>query len=120
MTNIIELADKDMLLALKNELSEKTNDPKDILKKYKNQYEINNYEKYTCNISFGYNKDITNFQKSIKKIKPYSNIQNYPKIREARGPWQIIYNIAFVSGETLTLNPKIKKAKTKELIKEAI
>ena len=118
MPNIIEIADKQTLLALKNELAE-SNNPKETLEKYENQYEKQNYEEYTYNINLGYNRDITNLKKDIKTIKPHSNIQNYPKIKEARGPWQKIYNIAFASDKSLTINTKIKKEKIKELVKEA-
>lgn len=119
MPNIIEIADKDTLLALKTELAEKMANPKDVLKKYEIQYKSKNYDEYTCNVSFGYGKNITDFKKNIEIIKPYSNIQSFPKVREARGSWQVMYNIAFISGETITVNTKIKKEKVKELTKEA-
>ena len=119
MPNIIEIADKETLIALKEELASKINTPEKVIEKFKNQYEEKSYDEYTCHINFGYERNINNFKSDVENIKPYSNVQNYPKIMEARGKWQDIYNIAFASGKPITINAKIKKEKVKQIIKEA-
>ena len=123
--NIIEIADKTTLQNLKQDLLKENNNPEQILEEYYNNYQQEkrlkeDYTMITCNVTFGYNRNLNTFKKDINNMIPCSVPQNYPKIKKAKGPWKNIYEIVFGSGETKTIVAKVaKEEKVKQIIKEA-
>ena len=118
--NIIELVDKFTLIKLKQDLLKDDIIPEDILESYYNDYQRQkdlkeNYEKITCNVNFGYNRNIKTFKRDLDNMIPCSRPQNYPNIRKARGPWKNIYEIAFGVSETNTVITHIEKEKSKQI-----
>ena len=124
--NIIDLVDKVTLINLRQDLLQQDNDPKKILDDYYANYQRKkdleeNYEMITCNVNFGYKRNLKTFKKDLDNMVPCSTVQNYPKIREARGPWKSIYEIAFGESEANTVVAYVEKMKNKQIkIKEAI
>lgn len=118
--NIIELVDKFTLLKLKQDLLKDDIIPEDILESYYNDYQRQkdlkeNYEKITCNVNFGYNRNLKTFKRDLDNMIPCSRPQNYPNIRKARGPWKNIYEIAFGVSETNNVTTYIEKEKSKQI-----
>ena len=124
--NIIEIADKTTLQNLKQDLLKENNNPEQILEEYYNNYQQEkrlkeDYTMITCNVTFGYNRNLNTFKKDINNMIPCSVPQNYPKIKKAKGPWKNIYEIAFGISEINNVNVYIKKENNKKkIIKDAV
>ena len=117
--NIIEIADKTTLQNLKQDLLKENNNPEQILEEYYNNYQQEkrlkeDYTMITCNVTFGYNRNLNTFKKDINNMIPCSVPQNYPKIKKAKGPWKNIYEIAFGISEINNVNVYIKKENNKK------
>ena len=123
--NIIELIDKNALINLKQDLLKEDIIPEEILTSYYNNYQKQkdlreNYEKITCNVNFGYNRNLKTLKRELDNMIPCSKPQNYPNIKKAKGPWKNIYEIAFGISETKTVTTHIEKENNKQMkIKEA-
>ena len=123
INNIInKTTDKILLKTLKLEITKENANVDQIINRYINEYEEeNNIKKTNYKINLGFEKNIKDYKKTINKLRPCANPQNYREMTiKARGEWKHIYEIAFGTKNTTITTKMPADEKTKQFkIKEA-
>ncbi|MBR3362766.1 MAG: hypothetical protein IKG40_02445 [Bacilli bacterium] len=124
MNKISELIDKTynkvVLKTLKMEVTAENADVDEIVDRYVNEYDENNFETINYDVNFGYDKTLKDYKKIYSKLRPCSTPKNYCQMTvKARGSFKHMSEIAFGTPNTTIKTKKLSDERVKQMkIKE--
>lgn len=116
-----EIDNIDVLNMLKNEISKKGANVKDVIEKFISDYEDASEKETIALVNLGTSRTIYDHSRLIAKMNPCSKPQNYSDSTiTARSNWNVIYEIAFGSTDLEIKSESTTHTKEKQRIfKEA-